>query len=225
MSQIPPAPHQSDNPEHPWYKTLQGWKAFVEVVAIPFAIFYAVVTYFQWRDLRQNFRIEQHAWIVISHSWPDANQIKEGSSVKSTVLITNTGKTAAKRITYNFDIVIPSSTEAVDFSYSRIHTIGFAGMVVPNGGAPFQMSMMTPTNKEALLTKDEADDLLNGRRYLAIYGGGEFRDVFGETHWFHFCDWKSYYTGSTSVNASGCTEYNDAGDDEAPETIQAKKHQ
>jgi hypothetical protein len=61
--QIPPSPCNPKKSSKPWYKTLQGWKTLLEVIAIPFAITYAVVTWCQWRDLRNNFEIEQRAWI------------------------------------------------------------------------------------------------------------------------------------------------------------------
>src|SRR5690242_15697621 len=59
VPQVKPAPRDTDKTKQPWYKTLNGWKAALEVIAIPFAVGYALVTWLQWRDLRHNFEIDQ----------------------------------------------------------------------------------------------------------------------------------------------------------------------
>src|SRR5438445_3423263 len=62
--QVKTAPKQTGKPSDPWHKTLQGWKAVLEVIAIPFALGYAVVTYCQWRDMQRNFLIDERAWVI-----------------------------------------------------------------------------------------------------------------------------------------------------------------
>jgi hypothetical protein len=44
---IAPAPCDSKKPQESWYKRMEGWKTALEIAAIPFAIGYAFVTYFQ----------------------------------------------------------------------------------------------------------------------------------------------------------------------------------
>jgi hypothetical protein len=42
---------------------MQWWKSALEVIAIPFAIGYAIISYFQWRDAAHNFRGDERAWL------------------------------------------------------------------------------------------------------------------------------------------------------------------
>jgi hypothetical protein len=192
------------------------WKTIMEVAALCFGIGYAIVTGLQWWDLRQDFRIEQRAWINLSQIWPDMSQIKEGTNIIILVRPSNTGKTPAKRAGYRFKIVMPDSDQEVRFDYSGIITSGFNGLMPPNATADIQVQMMGADHRPLLLTKEEADDLISGRRYVAIFGQGEFEDVFGNIHWWHYCRWTSYYSGSTTVAADSCTAYNNAGDGDLP---------
>ena len=70
LTQVPPAPSNSPQTQERWYKTLDGWKAALEIVAIPFAIGYAIVTGLQWYDLRHNFQVDERAWIKVETLYP-----------------------------------------------------------------------------------------------------------------------------------------------------------
>ena len=72
-SNITPTPGDADQPNKPWYKTLDGWKTFLEIVGIPFGIGYAVVTYCQWRDLKENFRNDQRPYVLSTNAEPAAD--------------------------------------------------------------------------------------------------------------------------------------------------------
>ena len=66
VPEVPPTPPDTPKTKSPWYKSREKWeiaKTVLEVVAIPFAIGYAVVTYRQWRDLQGNFEVEKRPWI------------------------------------------------------------------------------------------------------------------------------------------------------------------
>src|SRR5207253_7074434 len=84
----------------------------LEIVAIPFAIGYAFVTYFQWRDANRNFRIDQRPWIKVEliPSESTGQQVTitttVGSFLTIPVRIKNIGKTPAESITGTFAIQI-----------------------------------------------------------------------------------------------------------------------
>jgi hypothetical protein len=74
---VPSSPRNPAKPEQPWYKTFKGWKPkleaakiILELIAIPFAVGYAVITYNQWQDLRR----EQRAWIKSQISLPEPSR-------------------------------------------------------------------------------------------------------------------------------------------------------
>jgi len=211
MPQVPPTPSNTDQSKKSWYKSLQRWRTVLEIVAIPFAVLYAIVTCFQWRDLRHNFQTEQRAWLVQKATFPDDNGIKHGvgNVPIATVNISNSGKTPAKSINWQIGLEIPRSAEEVQFDYSSSNGGGFSNLLNPNTGPLFTRVKL---NGDHILTQTDADDLLNGRRYIAVYGKGHYNDIFESTHWFTFCYWLWYYQGYAVYAADGCTRYNDTGD-------------
>src|ERR1022692_1442745 len=61
VGQANPAPHSSQTTQKRWYQAFPWWKV-LEGTAFAFGIFYAVVTFWQWRDLRHNFKVDERAW-------------------------------------------------------------------------------------------------------------------------------------------------------------------
>jgi hypothetical protein len=55
------------------------WRQTLDVVAILAGIGYAIVTYWSWRDLRQNFKVDQRAWSNIQRS-PMLRAVRRGRS-------------------------------------------------------------------------------------------------------------------------------------------------
>jgi len=71
----------SSNPGHPkhgqetaapWWRTWFVWKRIIQTGGILSGIAYALVTYLQWRDLGNNFRIDQRALIKIEAAFAGA---------------------------------------------------------------------------------------------------------------------------------------------------------
>jgi len=187
-------------------RTVKFW---IELVAVAGGIFYAVVTYCMWRDSHKNFVIEERAWLSIDSMFPAP---KENIPIESEVHITNTGKTPAKKIVSEFVVSIFKNTDAVKFEYSNQYRTGqVVGIMQPNGFVNTDVVKPVDQFHPVLLTKTDVDDLQNGRAYWAVYGRGQYDDIFGETHWFHFCNWISNYKGGT-YNTIGCTQYSDTGD-------------
>lgn len=210
-----PAPSQNDAKRscHCYYKSpYWGWK-ILEGAALIAAIAYAIITWNMWRDSHKNFAVDERAWLSVESAFPGV--AKEQIPLTSDVLIRNTGKTFAKKIVSQYVILILRNTERVQFDYSRTGTGDLIGIMPPNGVAVFGVTKSVDQPSSALLTKEQADDLVSGRSYLVVYGKGAYTDIFGETHWFRHCNWKSYYPSGTYA-APGCTRYNDAGDGEPP---------
>ena len=90
---------------------------------------------------------------------------------------------------------IPHNNDSVAFDYTGNISANFAGLITPNSYAQSSVDETDSEGRPRLLTQVEADDLLNGRRYMAVYGMGQYYDIFGNPHWFHFCQWKGYLTG------------------------------
>jgi hypothetical protein len=74
---------------------------------------------------------------------------------------------------------------------------------------------MTNVGQQLFYQRRDIDDLLYGRAYLIVHGRGRYVDIFGEPHWFTFCNWVGYFQG-VNYQSSECSGYNDAGDGEPP---------
>ncbi len=79
-------------------------------------------------------------------------------------------------------------------------------------GAPDAPGKMRP------LTPELKQELLDFKRYLAVYGQATYHDLLGE-HWIRFCAWSTL--GSPPIehgvfNSGACPAYNSAGDGPLP---------
>src|SRR5207237_1280683 len=86
----------------------------LEIVAIPFAIGYAVVTYYQWSDAHHNFILDQRAWLRMTLPELEAKcaqctehdiPVPIPKNLQFNLSVTNVGKTPA------FDIRILATAE------------------------------------------------------------------------------------------------------------------
>lgn len=157
------------------------WWRLLEGLALGAAIVYAVLTYLMWSDSHKNFIIQERAWIKINSGAIDPKYIREGADVQTQVVLVNIGKTTAKRVVSDFSVVIEPSAAPVNFDYSGNHSKEDVPVLEPNDFQAFPVqssSELTPPK----MTKDQAQDLLSGRSYFAVYGQGQYVDVFGKQH-------------------------------------------
>jgi len=148
--QVPPSPSNTQQPKKPWYQTIEGWKAVFEIVAIPFAIWYAVITYFQWRDLRGNFQIDQRAWVGIVAISPDEPEESDGEfSFKDLwISMRNSGKTPALRMSAeNLKIVRqPDRDPSPDYDALREGVPGVTNINI-NVEQPLRNGVLAPNSE------------------------------------------------------------------------------
>ena len=222
----PPAPPIVNNPKanrpdaksraknaKPWRvwlveKVIRRWVRWLQVLGIIAGIAYALVTYFQWRDLRKNFRDTERAWLKIEPAWPTS---PDGSVV---LTVSNLGKSVAFRTQVNVWV------EAVDqFSLPPLDEKGM------HGGA--EWGLIFPGDKQRLpaernrpdgsgfwpFTESEKADVISGKMYVVAYGIATYNDAFGY-HWTRYCSWKSY--GNKDSAAEPCVAYEAVGDNYVP---------
>jgi hypothetical protein len=82
-----------------WKRNLELSKKVLEILAIPFAIGYAFLTYYQWRDLQHNFVIDKRKWTGVKSIGAD-QFASDAQTVQFPLTITNTGKTPARHVEY-----------------------------------------------------------------------------------------------------------------------------
>lgn len=197
----------SNQPEKPWYKTLNGWKTVLECIAIPFAIAYAVVTYCQWQDLRQHFEAEQRAWLKVVHT------ISANTPPLVGLHVENVGKSVAKA-TVEVALEIVPNTGAPSLSYSTTHTAADMSILFPNDRT--QDFPVVLSRNDRSFSDEEIRKFHKGDLYIAVFGRVVYTDSFGK-HWTQFCRWQSYETAQgPTFSADTCVAYNKVGDGEPP---------
>lgn len=200
--------------EDRWYNRVPWWAVLwkiIEGAGVAAVVWYAVITYRQWQDLRRNFRIEQRAWITAK---PVPIKFSEMGTVTRQVTITNTGKIPASNLSVvcRSDIISKDASPIFDYSISATHSR--TGIVFPGDSSPVVCS--NPTSSATLigkpLTPHDVLYLVSGHSYLVTFGEITYVDGFGY-HWTRFC---SYFTPNDEgvvMNYGPCAAYNEADPD------------
>jgi hypothetical protein len=187
---IPPSPANTKQTKNPWYQSTDNWKTLLEVIAIPFAIGYAFVTYFQWQDMKSNFVVDQRAWIAYYNTGGFSSNI--GAPLIFEFDLVNTGKTPAREITAEFS---PTVVTVSQFSapenwaekkppqqYFRV------GIMVPNNPVHMkQLSVRGEDHNPLILDAALLQDLNAHRKIVMMWGQITYKDIFGKHHWFRVC--------------------------------------
>lgn len=209
MTEVLPTATNTNKAKKPWYKTLEGWKARLEIAAIPFIIGYAVVTFFQWRDLRHNFEVDQRGWIKVNVDMPTAL----GPQSPVVVGMQNVGKSPALELFGGVVVQLVDAKSAPSFpSGTQIRQFE-ASMLFPSEPISFD-SGRTPANPDGTLRpldEREMGRLTSGNAYLAAFGVIAYKDQFGD-HWTRFCSSKSYQAGPRDFHWRSCVRWNAVGD-------------
>lgn len=125
---------KTKSPNEKWYNSFQWWashpfewwKHRLEIVALAAGVGYALVTYFEWRDLQHNFEKQLRAYLGLNGVGlicPDCapNAALPGNSSDLVIIhVKNFGQTPAYNATYtvNFQMEPPHQVLPEDFSYA-----------------------------------------------------------------------------------------------------------
>ena len=211
--QIPPTPADSKQANKSWYKTLQGWKTLFEMVAIPFAIAYAVVTGFEWRDLKHNFDKEQRSWVKIAYSWPP---LTTNQDIAMNGVLINVGKSPVRYLFAEGVVEIVDVMGTPSFNFKQRHTTHNDMVLFPSDTSAMSLPLWDQqTKKPRPFTPEEISSLQAGRSYLAAFGDMIYADEFG-VHWYRFCSYTTYLPGLYVDNPYPCVYWNRMGDGKIP---------
>jgi hypothetical protein len=182
------------------------WKRVLTVMVGLAAIAYAFVTYWQWRDLRNNFMVEQRAWIR-SSGYVFVHTVKT-----VTMRIDNTGKSPA------FDIKLIAQFQILPIKTAPSFTIDdpTTGTIAPM--FPGDHKDMVPVGPGDIFTDAENRAIANLQAYMLVFGYFTYSDQFGK-HWTRFCEWganPSPEHPSAVLPTQSCIAYNWVGDGDPP---------
>jgi hypothetical protein len=223
-----PSPQQNtEKPQKAWYKTLDWWKKVLEIIAIPFAIAYAIVTYCQWRDIRHNFQVDERAWIkartdediagVYVNSVPVPWNGDTATFPLWTVRLTNIGKSVATDIHSDGILEILGNMQTPSMDFPLAHSQFSLKVLYPQEDTLFPVPV-GQISSPVSLTKDEYDKLMSGDDYFVVFTETTYRDQFGP-HWSRMCNASSGpFDKSKSrsfvhgVASKPCSDWNAVGD-------------
>ncbi len=178
-------------------------------------IVYAIITGVQWLDLRQNFRVDERAWLQFNAA-PDKPgdyrvswQLSVGQPVTYPLQVVNVGKTAARNVDMKIFIEIVDADKEPQLSrVNATHGFPFGhittGIVFPS--QDFRQVVVRPANGGApeMATDQEMAAIKDGKSYLAVYGIISYEDVFHIQRWTRFCK----FMGNGSFQAKNCAGFN-----------------
>jgi hypothetical protein len=196
------------------FEKLMGFLTFLGIVvaALSGVIF--------WNQMKQ-MRTDQRAWVVLTSSnftYPKNDATGE-ITVVLPMLITNTGKTPARKSVVNIATQIVPNGANVIFDYDRVTVENVVGIIYPNSHLDINAQLLRRNRNAAersetrYLSSSESKDLTEGRTFLAVYAKGSYTDVFGTAHWYRFCAFGTLSPQPIQVTAESCANYNDSDDD------------
>jgi hypothetical protein len=215
----PPNPPQSNKP---WYRTMHGWKTALEIVAIPFAIGYATIAYWQWHDASHNFRVDQRAWISayrfeLSEEPTEAFTQDEIIRFFVNCWIRNTGKTPAlgefSNAEWFFSIEPPGpvtvtapqeSSSSVSIIAPGVDNIKFSILPTPDT-ANRGPRVFSP------ITSDTVRMYREKKYSMYVFGKVQYRDIFSKPHWTTICAYHVY--GKPLSEFEYCKSANEVDED------------
>lgn len=192
--EVGPPPEHSDNPQRRGYKTLGWWKDRLEVIAILAGVFYAVVTYCQWKDLRRNFVVSERAWVGVDR--PVAvSLLTENQGVSFIVTTKNFGNSVAisvgtwAEVVNGFEKMKPSGEESCAYAAGLSRVYG--GHIDNRSDIDWPKNMSSgvlfPNDSTGRHFKDTNIRIGSSPRSLIVVGCIVYRDQFGEERRTRFC--------------------------------------
>jgi hypothetical protein len=189
VPQVVPTPLQSRETDQRRYTPTPRWKTLIEVVALMAGVGYAVVTYFQWRDLRNNFVIDQRAWLGISFTIepPFMNSqgkplyLKDGEISNFAVQIQNFGRSIAKNLYGVVNFKILGTNEQLVPTYRARKPTDSATVLFPGA----HLSIGTG-NLETPIPQSIINEITGKAKTLYVFGLITYSDIFDMATPHHF---------------------------------------
>jgi hypothetical protein len=147
----------------------------------------------------RNFRRDERAWITASlkpFQWVvDSPVLFPGEMI-------NTGKTPASNADMLASATVLGKDEIPEFTYTRgtghPFVTAYSKAFFPNTPAvEFEIPAFkkgTTQGENIVLTKDLLSRINNGEYFIVVHGQITYSDIFGISHWFHFCNSLPAYT-------------------------------
>lgn len=200
--------------------SLRNWTAGAVLAAVAYA---AIAAFTWWQAITQN-KISRYALVAVNRSFVEIAN-KDGpqdfdlqymglddlkGQLAFNVWMENAGNSTAVRMRYEIVVEVRDAAQAPSFNYSQAHRTGTAGPLYRGKDRP--VSVFVPVdgrNEPMRLTPQLREDLIQGNKYIAIFGYIAYEDNFGLWR-KDFCMWKTFHNGLPikHFNANSCIANN-----------------
>ncbi len=154
-------------------------------------------------DSARNFHLEQRAWVSARNA--DMTTFKIGEVPRIKVVLTNSGRTPARKTKTIFGIAI-ANREILDQDLLQFDNMNTSGLyqgimtMLPNG------LMIVHADSDEKMTTSSMDDIKSGKRLVFVFGKITYADVFNNVRTTRMC--MRYRPLTNSFD--NCSVYNDA---------------
>jgi hypothetical protein len=196
-----PAAIKEQKAKSKWDKRIERWKPSLEIIGIFFAIGYAFVTYFQWRDLRDNFVTGQRAWvgvvrIVVDHP-------VSGASPRSIVTMHNFGLSPARQLdtnTVTVTIAADNRSKAIQEAIKDIDRGPWENLAMV---LPQSVGSDNVNTSRRQFTDTAIKAFAEERAWLIVVGRIKYADIFDKQRMTTFCGFYSPKKFGTVLESCG----------------------
>jgi hypothetical protein len=189
-------------------KTFTDWcmAAFTLVLAA-----FAIFQFFILRGQLDTMKKDQRPWVKVSF---EPAPIQPLAPIGGTVRLVNNGKTPARNVWFEAEVVRVQNGEQPTFDYPKPYARVYPGIFFPSdpeNGIPVSRLRSAADKSTVLdpLTQSEVDDFNKLAVFFVVYGTVHYTDFFNSDHWTKFC-WPIYaaHTSGT-LTFKACTDYGD----------------
>jgi hypothetical protein len=180
------------------------------------AVFVAGVNYMQWNAMDRSMRLDQRAWIdfKVATKVSDAVPPATGGKVEVMIVLTNRGKTLARKVYVEAVAQFLHAGEDPDFVYDKRKGFLSTGIVIPAPEHPEESTLQVfdSSGKPFHVTQEEREELANQRASIVVFARATYDDIFGSSHWIRTCgaSYGGMFRGLVPFAGSVCAAYNDA---------------
>jgi len=147
------------------------------------AIIYALITYFQFRDVHRNFIVDQRAWLQLDErpilTFTDDNNIVAQGAVR------NVGKSFALKVGYTAEVTTKLTPDEIgDYMLHPKDAVTKPSVSVIGPGQRIYMDMGAHPHP---LAAESIDAIKKGTKFLFFFGTITYDDIFGGHHKTQSC--------------------------------------
>lgn len=179
-SKLRGAPSKGEETRHQDRESTPKWERWLKRIGIVAGIAYTIITYYLWKDARDNFIADQRAWVSVI----DLHVAKEpavGEELQITFTLVNSGKTPAIGVTGKHVVDIkPPEPAAPDWS-----KVAVANRldIFPGANSTDNRAKAAGPSITAPIVNSYGG--LATRLYIRVRV--DYSDAFGKPHWTELC--------------------------------------